>query len=274
MSRISPILLGLSLSLAGGAVAAAQDSTAVPPNIIQIQREWIKPGKAGMVHDRSEAAFVAAMNKGKLQGHYVALNSMSGKSRALFMVRYPSFEAWEKDNQIVDKNAALSADIDRALMNDGELLEGYDSAVLSYDQELSYHPHPDLSHARYYELTSFHVRPGHEADWHKVVKMYQEACDKAGNGAHWGMYQLMFGGENGTYIALSHRASLKEMDDIMAGGKKFVEAMGGEEGMRKFDELFGQAVDSSHAELFSINPKQSYPEEAWIKGDPDFWQPK
>jgi hypothetical protein len=50
--------------------------------------------------------------------------------------------------------------------------------------------------------------------------------------------------------------------------------MGGEDGMQKFDELMGEAVDSSRAELFSINPKQSYPEEAWIKGDPDFWKPK
>ena len=272
MSRIRPILLGLSLALAGGAIAAAQD--AVPPNIIQIQREWIKPGKAGMAHDRSEAAFVAAMNKGKLQGHYVALNSMSGKSRALYIARYPSFEAWENDNQTIDKNAGLAADMDRAMMTDGDLLEGTDSAVLSYDKELSYHPHPDLSHARYYELTSFHVRPGHEADWHKVVKMYQDACDKASNGAHWGMYQLMFGGESGTYVALSHRESLKEIDQIMAQGKKFVEAMGGEEAMQKFDELYGQAVDSSHAELFSINPRQSYAEEAWIKADPDFWKPK
>jgi hypothetical protein len=274
MSRISPILLGLSLTLAGGAIAAAQDATPTPPKVIQIQREWIKPGKAGMVHDRSEAAFVSLVNKGKLQGHYVALNSMSGKSRALYILRYPSFEAWEKDNQILEKNAGLAADLDRALMTDGELLEGTDSAVLAYDEELSYHPHPDLSHARYYELTSFHVRPGHEADWHKVVKMYQDACDKAGNGAHWGMYQLMFGGESGTYIALSHRSSLTEIDQMMAQDKKFVEAMGGVDAMQKFDELYGQAVDSSHSELFSINPKQSYAEESWIKANPDFWKPK
>ena len=56
--------------------------------------------------------------------------------------------------------------------------------------------------------------------------------------------------------------------------KKFVEAMGGEEGMQKLDTLFGEAVDASHSELFVVNPKQSYVEDSWIKADPDFWKPR
>ena len=81
--------------LAGGiGVAAAQDSGEMkPPAVIQVNREWLKPGRAGAIHDKSEAAFVSLMNKGKLRGHYLALNSMTGKSRALYLTRYPSFEA-------------------------------------------------------------------------------------------------------------------------------------------------------------------------------------
>jgi hypothetical protein len=263
----------MSVAVVGGALAAAQDATPTPPKVIQITREWLKPGKGGAVHDKSEAAFVAAAAKGKLS-HYIALNSMSGKSRALYMFRYPSFEAMGKDAEIIDKSAALTSEFDRAEVADGELLDSVDTAVFTYDEELSYHPRPDLSHARFYQINVFHVRPGHMKEWREAVKIYQDACDKAGNGAHWGMYELAYGGEGGTFMALSHRASMKEIDEIFAGGKKFVEAMGGPEGMQKFDELFGQAVDSSRVELFSINPKQSYAEEAWIKADPDFWKPK
>ena len=88
-SRISPILVGISLALAGGALAAAQDAVPTPPKVIWIQREWLKPGKSGMAHDKTEAAFVTAVTKGKLQGHYIALNSMSGKSRALYLYPLP-----------------------------------------------------------------------------------------------------------------------------------------------------------------------------------------
>jgi len=88
-------VLCLTLAAAGGGIAFAQDSDSMkPPAVIQINREWIKPGKAGMLHDKTEAAYVTTMNKSKLQGHYIALNSLSGKSRALYLTRYPSFEAW------------------------------------------------------------------------------------------------------------------------------------------------------------------------------------
>ena len=270
--KIAPVLC-LALATAGTAFAFAQDSMK-PPAVIQITREWLKPGKSGMVHDKSEASFVATYSKSKSQGHYIALNSMSGKSRALYLARYESYAAWESDNKMIAKNASISAELDRDQVADGELLDGLDQAVLTYEEEMSFHPRPDYSHARFYTISSFHVRPGHNREWQEAVKMYKDACEKAGIDAHWGMYAVAFGGEGGTYIALTHRDSLAELDKGMADGKKLMEAMGGAEGMSKFDELFGQAVDVSHAELFSINPKQSYVEESIVKADPDFWRPK
>jgi hypothetical protein len=272
-SRIIPALVGISFALAGGIVAAAQDAAPTPPKVIQIMREWLKPGKGGAVHDKSEAAFVAAAAKGKLS-HYIALNSLSGKSRALYMFRFPSFEALESDNNAIAKNATVAAEFDRATAADGELLEGTDTAVLTFNEEWSYHPRPDLSRARYYEISSFHIRPGHRKDFNECVKMVKGAHEKAGTSAHWGAYEMAFGGDDGTVIVLTHRESLKEVDQSFSEFKKFAEAMGGEDGMYKLDEVCGQGVDSSHAELFAINPRQSYPDEAWIKADPDFWKPK
>jgi len=257
-----------------GTFAAAQDATPTPSKIIQISRVWLKTGKSMVGNEKAEVAFASLSARAKLQGHYVALEAMSGKPRTLFVTRYPSFDAWEQDNKTFEKNPALLADLDRNIVNVGEFMDSFDSAVLTYNEEMSYHPQPDLSHARYYEINIFHVRPGHHREWIEGVKMYQAACDKLGAGPHWGMYEMAYGGESGTYIALSHRDSMKEIDQILAGGKKFEEAMGGEEGLQKFDELLGQAVDSSRVELFSINPRQSYAEEAWVKGDPNFWKPK
>ena len=63
------------------------------------------------------------------------------------------------------------------------------------------------------------------------------------------------------------------IDEGFAGQKKYVEAMGGEEGMAKLGALFGEAVDTSHSEIFAVNPKQSYVSEDWIKADAAFWKP-
>jgi hypothetical protein len=274
--KISAVLLGLSLVAAGSLAAAAQDASApaTPPKVIQIAREFIKPGRAGMAHDKTEAAFVATMNRAKLQGHYVALNSMTGKSRALFITRYPSFAAWEADNKIIDKSPSLSAEVDHDLMADGDLLQDFDQAVATYDEKLSYHPHADISHARYYEISVFRIKPGHRKEWHELTKMVQDANEKGGTSAHWAAYEVAYGAEDGTYIILSADKSMADIDQGFAESAKFAEAMGGEEGMNKLDKLYGETVESSRSELFSINPRQSYADEAWIKSDPDFWKPK
>jgi hypothetical protein len=272
--KTTPILLGLFLASACGAVAGAQDaSTPSIPKVIQIQREWIKPGKAGALHDKSESAFVQAMTKAKFPAHYFALNSMSGKSRALYITPYASFEVWEKDNKAVEKNAALASDLENAIQSDGELLDGYDSAVLTYNEDLSYKPRPDMSHARYLEITQFKIRSGHTADFIEATKMVKAAHDKAGTSAHWAAFEIAYGAEWGTYLLLSSDASMTEIDKGNADQKKWFEAMG-EEGMKKLDALAASGIESMRSELFSINPKQSYVDEAWIKADPDFWSPK
>ena len=273
--KIRSIVLVLSLASIGASVAAAQDTaTASVPRILQITREYTKPYKGGAAHDKTESAFITAMTRAKFPAYYVGMNSLSGKARSLYMTRYTSFAEWEKDNDITAKSAVLSADLERASVADGENLEEVDSAVYTYEEDLSYHPHNDIETHHYYQVYAFHVRPGHEREWRELVKMVKDAHEKAGDAAHWGMYSLMFGGEGGTYVALSGDPSMSVMDDAFAGRKKYMEAMGGEEGMSKLDTLFGAAVDTFHYELFAVNPKQSYVSADWIKKDANFWKPK
>lgn len=276
MKIVSPVLLGLSLAVVGSTFAAAQDAASTPslPMVLQITREFTKPYKGGAAHDKTESAFVVAMTKAKFPLYYVGMNSLSGKSRSLFFTHYNSFADWEKYNKLQDKNPTLSAELERAGIADGELLDEVDSVVYTYDADLSYHPHNDLQNHRVYQISVFHVKPGHVKEWREVVKMVKDAHDKAGTSAHWGLYEMAFGGEDGTYIAVTGDPSMTAIDTGSAEDKKFREAMGGEEGMRKLDQLFGEAVDSSHSELFVVNPKMSYVSEDWIKSDPDFWKPK
>jgi len=274
--KFGPALLSLSLAVAGSSMAPAQD-TSTPANstpVLQITVEYLKPYKGGMAHDKTESAFVAAFRQAKSPAYYIGMNAMSGKSRALFMTRYASFAEWEKINKMQGENAELSSAIENAGLADGELLDELDSMVFTYNPELSYHSHSDLQNHRVYQITVFRVRLGHRKDWADVVKMVKDAHDKMGDKAHWGMYEMAYGGAEGTYIVISGDPSASVIDDAMASGKKFVEAMGGEEAMAKLDQLYGAAVESSHSELFSVNPRQSYVSDDWIKQDPDFWNPK
>lgn len=274
--KFSPVVLSLSLAVSAGTMAPAQDaSTAVNSMpVLTITVEYLKPYKNGMAHDKTESAFVAAYSKAKSPAYYVGMNSLSGKSRGLYMTRYASFAEWEKTNKEQAENAELTGAIENASLADGELLDELDSEVLTYDADLSYHSHSDLQNHRVYQFTVFRVRLGHHKEWNEVVKMVKDAHDKMGDKAHWGMYEVAFGAPDGTYVAISGDPSASVIDEDFADSKKFVEAMGGMEGMAKLDELFGAAVESAHSELFAVNPKQSYVSDDWVKQDPDFWKPK
>jgi hypothetical protein len=108
MKRITGLLLGTCVLVGGLGIAASQETTP-PPKVLSIQREFIKPGKAGALHEKFESAFVQAMTRAKWPTHYLAVNALSGKPRALFLTGYDSFEAWEKDYMAVQKNATLGS---------------------------------------------------------------------------------------------------------------------------------------------------------------------
>jgi len=269
---LRPVLLGLSLAVAGSTLAASQETT---PSfkVLQITREYSKPYKGGAAHDKTESAFVQAMTKAKIPAHYFCLTSMSGKSRSLYLTLYDSFAEWEKDNKLVDDNAALSAEVERAGIADGELLESVEQMIYTSDPELSYKSRPDLSHARYMEMSVFHVRAGHRDEWTKLAKIVKDGHAKAGTSAHWTMYEVAYGTNDGTYMVLSADDSMADIDTGYSENKKFMDALG-PDGVKEFHALFASAVDTSYSQLFSINPKQSYPPEAWVKSDPEFWKPK
>ena len=276
MKKIASSLLGLSFALGCACIASGQENmagNAPRPKVLTITREFTKPGKSGMIHDKAESAFVQAEARAKWPTHYIGMTSLSGKSRALFFTWYDSFEAWEKDTAAVAKNAALSAALDRAYAADGELLDSLDQGVFYFNEEMSLRPRLDLSPVRYLQISTYHVRPGHDREWGEVVKMVKAAYEKSVPEAHWGVYQQMFGGDGGTYLVLTGRKSLSEIDRAAEDSKKFAAAMG-EDGMKKLNELFAACAESSQEQLFAINPKMSYVADEWIKADPDFWKPK
>lgn len=272
MRTITKFLMGsLLTTTCTGAVAAQEMPPA--PKVLQITREFVKPGKAGIAHDKAESAFLKVMSDAKWPTYYVALSSLSGKTRVLFLTPYASFEAWQKDGEAVEKNATLNAALDHAAAADGELLDSVDQGVFLIREEMSLRPHPDLSQFRYMEISSYHVKPGHTKDWDAAVKMVKAAYEKGVPDSHWGMFEQMYGGDGGTYLVFTGHKSLSEVDQGILQNKQFVEAMG-ESGMKILSELVAACVESSQHQLFAVSPRMSYVPESWVKSDPDFWKPK
>ena len=276
MKKLTGLFAGCCLVFGGllaGVEAVAQEMPP-PPKVLVISREYLKPGRAGGIHERSESAFVRVMTAAKWPTHYFAVESMSGPSRALFLTGYPSFAAWEKDNQATAKNAALTAAVEHASLMDGDLLTEYDQNVFVYRDDISLRSNVDIAHMRYFQILLFQVRPGHEKEWSDLAKMYKEGYEKAVPDAKWAVFESAFGANNGGMVAIFiPMKTLAEVDQSFADDKKFTDAMG-EDGMKKLAELSASSIETEQVNLFQFNPRMSYPQEEWIKADPEFWKPK
>jgi len=274
MKRIVGCLLLFCLLFSAVELLMAQDQTTPPPKVLVIYREFLKPGKMGSAHEKTEAAFVSASMAAKWQEHYVAMDSMSGSPRSLFFFGYDSFEAFEKDQLATQKNASYSAALDRASGADGDLLSSQEATALLYNDEQSFQSSVPIAKMRYMEIGRYVVRPGHDKDWAELVKLYRDAYQKAMPDAHWAAYDAVYGqNAGGIHLIIVPMQSLSEADKNFAGSKKIQAALG-DDGLKRAAELEAACMQESGTNIFAFNPRMSYVPDSWVQADPGFWKTK
>ncbi len=247
-----------------------------PPNVLVIHREYLKPGKGGALHDRSESAFVHAFADAKSPYHYFALDSLSGPSRSLFCFAYSSFADWEKETAAIRSNKELAAKVDQASQMDGDLLASYDAAAMMLRPDLSLNK-GSIDGARYFEITVFVVKPGHVHDFTELAKLYMDTYRKVAPETHWDTFEVMYGsplpaaagGE--VFLVFNLMKSLAETDKSIKDSDKFASELGAT-GMQKVSELTAASIEATTTNLFAINPRMSNPPAEWVKREPGFWK--
>jgi hypothetical protein len=272
MSRLVlvPVVL-CTMSVAPMVVRAQDDGTAGPPKVLVVIREMVKPGRNGMMHERTEGEFAQLLRENHVDFHYLALTSLSGPDRALFFSGYSSMAEWEAADKRMGMSSAAAA-MDRANVADGDLLSESGESVWLRKDDLSMNPH-DLKGDRYMQISQYFVKPGHVAEWEELVKMVKEGYAKGVPEASWVMFEQRYGPSGNAYIVVTPLKSLAEVDGMLGSGKAFADAMG-ESGMKKMGQLEASCVESWQMNLFAFSPRMSNPPEQWVKDEPDFWAPK
>ncbi len=259
-----------SLFVACGLVAAAQDATPpAPPKVLVIDREYLKPGKGGSQHAITEGAFVRAAKAANWSEHYIAMDSMSGPNRALFLFPYDSFEAWGKD-ALFQTSGAFGAANDAALIADGELLSRSEAHAYLYHPEMSLHIGMDISKARFWQFQSFRLKPGHDMDWADLVKIYTDGFANI-PAANWAMYESQFAEDNGgVWVSITPMKTLGEVDSGIADGGKFWEGLSAAN-KKRIEDLAAACIESSQRNVFVVNPSESYEDPSWDTSAPEIW---
>ena len=277
MNRPLELFAGLCLltgSLFGAGVAYGQESKSAlpPPKVLVVFVENLKPGKAGATHEKTEEAFQRALGDAKSTNYYLAMNSISGPPRSLFLYRYESFAEAGKQREMEHANSALGNALDAADSADGELLSNESWNAYSFREDLSHVTPLDLAKMRYMDITRITVKPGHRAEFEEYMKAAGAATTKAVPDARFTVYESQYGWEiGGVYLIFRPLRSLDDVDTRIANGPKVREATG--DGGKHVSELAASCIESSQRNLYSFDPQMSYLPEDWAKSD-SFWAHK
>jgi len=250
--------------------APAQELPTSQPQVLVIYREQIKLGHDA-AHLKTESGWPEAFAEADSPDYYLAMASMTGPSEVWFAQPWDSYAAWGYATERDQGNPRLTAALERQSMADAEHLDGSSIIEAVAVPDMSHGDFPDLNMARFWQVTTLRIRPGHEAQLAETFDVYKTAASRAEPNARWRVYRVTNGMPGGTFLIYSSVESFGQFDDMMAGGEAIGAAMTPEEGemMQKFS---AEALLSAISNRFRLDPDMSYVSDETKATDPDFWK--
>lgn len=269
----TPIRLALLTLTCGAAPAVAlAQAGGLPtaqPALVTIIQEEVKVGRTAD-HAKIEAGWPAAFGKANSPDYYLAMVSLTGEPRAWYIIPSASHAAYGEQMARYDKDAAMTAELDRLARADADVLEGTRTIQAFARTDLSMGDFPDLAKQRFWQILVFRVRPGHDADFETAAKAYIAAAQRSSPSAQFRTYQVIAGMPQPTFILFSSVASYGEFDQMMQSDTKTMQAFTPDE-MSRMQKFFTDGAISYETNRFRLDPKQSYVSRETRATDPAFW---
>lgn len=265
----APSLLCIAAS---AMLAQGQPLPTSQPTLISIIRESVKMGRSAD-HERIEAGWPAAFAKAKSPTYYLAMTSLSGAGEAWFLTPYANNAAIAADMKQQSSDTVLAKELDRLSRADAEVLNDWRAIQARARPDLSHGAFPDLSKVRFWEVSTFRVRPGHEAEFEAAAKAYGAATERAAPGNSYRVYEVTLGMPQPTFLVFATVDSYGQFDDMAANGQKTMQGFTPEE-MATMQKFSTDALINSESNRFELNPTMSYVAAETRATDPAFWMPK
>jgi hypothetical protein len=256
------------LSACAGAVSA-QSLPASQPDVLLINIEEIKLGH-GAEHLAIESGWPAAYERANSAFPYLALAAMTGTPEVWFVAPYASHtkmaEAFDEGGE------SLASELARLSRADAEHLNGARTLHAVARKDLSYGAFPDSAKQRFYEITTFRVRPGGEEAFAAAAKAFGAAAARATPNISYRVYEVIAGMPSPTYLLFSSVVSFGEFDKAMTDGMAAIKAMTPQE-QAAFGKWTEHAINVQ-SNRFRLDPQMSYVPRSVKEQDPAFWMPK
>lgn len=264
------LLLSLMLLAVTRGNILAQGMPTSQPGILNIFVESVKPGMDA-AHAANEAGWPAAYAKANSPWNYLALSSMTGDAEVWFVSPYASFAAEGESMKETEAKPALGSELDRLWAADGQYLSGTRSFQAMARPDLSYGTFPDLAMVRFYDITMFRIRIGHEQSWEATAKLYMEQVKKFAPGMSYRIYQVSAGMPGGYYMIMSSVTDYAQYDNVMATDQAMFGKVSPKD-MATLQQSMANDVQIVITNRFRVSPSMSYVSAETKAKAPDFWK--
>lgn len=271
MRKILSSLTLLALAATATSVLA-QGMPTSQPKFLQIYREQVKMGRAAD-HAKWEAGWPAAYERNKSPYSYIALNSLTGPNEVWYVSPFATQAAYGESMAREDADSALRAELDRLSRGDAEFVSESTSLQALARPDLSYGNFPDLAMMRFWEITTYRVKPGHEDAFAAAAKAWAAATGRIAPGTSWRTYEVVAGAPGGTYLVFSSHAGFGEFDKGATDGEATFKSLSFDE-RTALDKYWSDAALSTVSNRFRLDPGQSFVPAETRQKDPAFWMPK
>jgi len=270
MNRLSLSFAVMSALLLGnGKIALAQ---ARQPKMLIIDREEVKPGR-NAEHARNEAGWPAAYEKAGSLHYEFAVTSITGPNEVWYISTWDSHAALASSMKRDEKDPVLSAELARLALADAEYINGSRALEAMDRADLSIGEFPDLGKMRFFEVTTFRIRAGHEKQFEDAAQAYGAAAKRAAPKSSFRIYQVIAGMPGANYLVFSSVEDYAQFDQTLADDQATRKAATDDE-MGLLTKCATEAIIDTEKNRFRLDPTQSYVPKSTREKDPDFWSPK
>jgi hypothetical protein len=259
-------------ALLAASAAVAQGLPTSQPTQVTIIREQVKLGR-GADHARIEAGWPAAFAKAKSPTYYLAMTSLTGASEAWFVVPYASNAAAGDEMKLDATDTVLAAELRRLSRADAEVLNESRTIQTMARPDLSHGAFPDMAKQRFWEVSLYRVRPGHDAEFEAAAKAYGAAAERVAPGVSYRVYAVTAGMTAPAYFIFASVESYAQFDQRTADGQKIFQSFTPDE-LATINKFFTDAEINEESNRFQLDPQMSYVPAATRATDPSFWMPK
>ena len=259
------------LFVSSASIALSQGIPTSQPSLITIAREEVKIGHAA-AHAAHEAGWPAAYAKAKSPYYYLAMVSLTGPNEAWYVAPYASHATLGESLKLDATDPVLSVELQRLSRVDAEHLNSFRNIHAAARTDLSYGTFPDMALARFWEITTFRVRPGHEEGFANAAKAYAAAAKRGAPNASWRTYEVIAGLPGPTYLVFSSVQSFAEFDRGMQENMALMKAFTPDE-LATLQKFATAGMINAETHRFRLDPGQSYVDAATKAKDPKFWSP-